>query len=328
MANYILVDYMNMAHRAKNAMFNSDLDTQIGMSMHIMFNSIRKVHNQFSGDHVLICTEGSSWRKKFYTGYKKNRVLKNLQKTEAEREDDKIFMEAIDDMAVFFNEKTNATVLNNPEAEADDMIALFIQAHPNDTHFIISSDQDYIQCLAENVTIYNGVSEEVIRLDGYFDIKGKPIKDKKGDIKLTPLPEYSLFEKCIRGDVSDNIFTAYPRVRKKGTKNKVGIIEAFDDRLNKGYDWNNFMLTKWTDPNGVEHVVQDKYEFNKRLIDLTMQPADIKDRCLVSMAESLAEPRKSNVGIHFLKFCSAWNLDNLSKYPDDFATMLNKPYVY
>ena len=30
---------------------------------------------------------------------------------------------------------------------------------------------------------------------------------------------YLLFEKCIRGDTSDNVFSAYPGVRKKGTKN-------------------------------------------------------------------------------------------------------------
>ena len=39
-----------------------------------------------------------------------------------------------------------------------------------------------------------------------------------------------LFEKCMRGDTSDNVFSAYPGVRTKGTKNKVGLIEAYEDK--------------------------------------------------------------------------------------------------
>ena len=36
-------------------------------------------------------------------------------------------------------------------------------------------------------------------------------------------PEFVLFEKCVRGDSPDNIFSAYPGARLKGTKNKTGI---------------------------------------------------------------------------------------------------------
>ena len=38
------------------------------------------------------------------------------------------------------------------------------------------------------------------------------------------------------------------RCPKKGTKNKVGLIEAFEDRKNKGFNWNNMMLQRWVDP--------------------------------------------------------------------------------
>ena len=91
-------------------------------------------------------------------------------------------------------------------------------------------------------------------------------------------PEWLLFEKCMRGDSSDNVFSAYPGVRKKGTKNKVGLLEAFEDRKSKGYAWNNMMLQRWTDHNGAEHRVLDDYNRNKELIDLTAMPDEIKDR--------------------------------------------------
>ena len=43
-------------------------------------------------------------------------------------------------------------------------------------------------------------------------------------------PEWLLFEKCMRGDTSDNVFSAYPGVRKKGTKNKVGLLKHIADQ--------------------------------------------------------------------------------------------------
>jgi hypothetical protein len=62
----------------------------------------------------------------------------------------------------------------------------------------------------------------------------------------------------------------------KGPKNKVGLTEAFEDKNKKGYAWNNLMLQRWSDPDGVEHRVLDDYERNRTLIDLTAQPEDIK----------------------------------------------------
>ena len=61
------------------------------------------------------------------------------------------------------------------------------------------------------------------------------------------IPNGCCLRKCIRGDTSDNVFSAYPGARKKGSKNKVGMLEAFADKESKGFNWNNFMLQRWTD---------------------------------------------------------------------------------
>ena len=50
------------------------------------------------------------------------------------------------------------------------------------------------------------------------------------------------------------------------------MLEAFADKESKGFNWNNFMLQRWTDHNGEEHRVLDDYHPNKTLIDLTAQP--------------------------------------------------------
>ena len=111
------------------------------------------------------------------------------------------------------------------------MIAMWIQQHPDDEHIIVSTDSDFYQLLAPNVIQYNGTTDEIVSLEGFKSAKtGEWVKDKKTGEKKEPInPEYALFEKCVRGDPTDNIFSAYPGARKKGSKNKTGIIEAFED---------------------------------------------------------------------------------------------------
>jgi 5'-3' exonuclease len=252
-----------------------------------------------------------------------------LAKSSREQEEDQIMFQSYDDMITFLDEKTNVTMLQNPEAEADDMIAVFIQSHPNDNHIIISSDSDYFQLITDNVTMYDGVQNRIITKDGFFkdDKHMTPIKDKKTKEVLDPIdPEWMLFEKCIRGDTSDNIFSAYPGCRKKGTKNKIGMIEAFNDRETGGFNWNNFMLQRWTDHNGEEHTVRDDYERNVKLVDLSAQPYDLMVKFVETIAENSVVKTKSGVGMQFLKFCGIHDLQNLAKAPDEMAAILNKSY--
>ena len=324
---YILVDTANMFFRARHVVRGSDIDTKIGMAYHIMFSAINKAYKDFDGSHVVFCLEGRSWRKDFYVPYKANRAAARAALTEAEQEEDQAFWQAFDDFKTFIDEKSNCTVLQHGSVEADDFIARWIQNHPNDKHVVISSDSDFYQLISENVTQYNGIQNQHITLDGVFNDKGKPVKDKKtGEQKQIEAPEYLLFEKCIRGDTSDNVFSAYPGVRKKGTKNKVGMLEAFADRNNKGFDWNNFMLQRWTDHEGVEHRVLDDYQRNRTLIDLTAQPDDIKGVLDSAIVEQVEKKPTSQVGIKFMKFCGKYDLQKISDNATDHANYLNAAY--
>ena len=122
------------------------------------------------------------------------------------------------------------------------------------------------------------------------------------------------------------MFSAYPGVRKKGTRNKVGLLEAFEDKNKKGYNWNNMMLQRWVDHNEEEHRVLDDYERNCILVDLTKQPDDIK----VKIAETIAEGQKVKqipmVGAKFLKFCGKYDLVKLSDNASTIAEWMNASY--
>jgi len=325
---YALIDTANTYFRCRHiASRNSDTWEKIGMALHLTLSSVNQVVRKYGIDHVVFCLEGRSWRKDVYPQYKAHRKVAEQALTESEAEENKMFWETYEVFTTFLREKTNCSVLRHERAEADDLIARFVHLHPNDEHYIISSDTDYVQLIAPNVKQYNGVANQLITLEGYFDDKGKPVKDKKtGEHKTLGDPQFHLFEKIMRGDAGDNVFSAYPGVRTKGSKNKVGLIEAYSDRHKQGFNWNNMMLQRWCDPDGAEYRVKDLYERNKLLIDLTAQPDEIKDLVDVAITKGVRTTTTPQVGIHFMKFCGKYELNKVSEQAETYAKWLNNHY--
>lgn len=319
------------------------IDSMVGMSLHLILNSMKKEYTNWKGTHCVFYLEGRSWRKSFYPPYKADRAIAYAAKTEKEKEDQEILSEAFDDLVTYLDQKTNVTVLRNPKAEADDMIAVFIQSHPDDQHVLISSDSDFFQLLKYgNVKIYDPVKDILITKDGIFNDKGErlafilktdaKIQVGKPDPNFVCDPDwynYALFLKCVRGDKTDNVFSAYPGVREKGTKTTVGIREAYENRDGKGYAWNNFMLQKWTDHENVERRVKEDFERNATLIDLDKIPDDVKADCLAIIADQTG--RKSvpavDIGVGFMKFCGRWALKKIGDNSVAFMPMLKAKYT-
>lgn len=324
---YLIIDLANMFFRSRHSASRaSSIEEKVAFAIHVTLASVNKCWREQKADHVVFALEGRSWRKSFYEPYKKNRAVAKAAMTEAEAEEDKQFWEAFSTLQDFLINKTNCTTIQNSVLEADDLIAGWIQTHPADTHVIISTDTDFHQLLAENVTQFNGVAEETYTLQGIFNSKGKPVIDKKTKLpKLVADPKWILFEKCMRGDPTDNVFSAYPGVRTKGTKNKIGLLEAFADRNNKGFAWNSLMLSKFAHHDGTDHLVLDDYNRNVILVDLSAQPEDIREQITATIN---AVPNKAvpQVGIHFMKFCGKYDLKKLSDQSEPFVRWLSIAY--
>ena len=101
---------------------------------------------------------------------------------------------------------------------------------------------------------------------------------------------------------------------------------AFEDKQEKGFNWNNLMLQRWSDHNGIEHRVIDDYQRNVELIDLTAQPQHVK-----SMIEETINTVKhkyvQQVVIHLMRFCSKWELETISDHVEQFAQMFSAKYT-
>lgn len=333
---FLLIDTAHMLHRTRHVT-SGDIWTQTGLSLHIMLNSIKKCWNMFNATHTVFCLEGKSWRKEFYKPYKKNREVLYAAKNENEIEADEIFFSGVNDFIAFIDRRSNCTILQNPICEADDMIARWVQTHPDDNHVIVSGDTDFIQLLAKNVQIYDGVRNLIIKEDGVYNEKLHPMHfHVKSDSKLKVLKEvkaleeqnidpewiqWALFIKLVRGDPGDNVFSAYPKVRI------TEIRKAFDDRHDKSYVWQNFMLTRWTDHLKQDHRVRDCFERNRILIDLTAQPEDIIEKMDDTITEAIAVRENNQIGLHLLKFCGKYQLTRIADHPGDYTPFLSASYA-
>lgn len=323
MKKFLLIDSNNLFFRARHST-SGDPFSQIGLTLHIVLNCIRSAYKKFDADHIVFCMEGKSWRKEIYPSYKTNRLK---PRTPKEQEIDTLFFETFNNFSKYLKNNTRCTILQHSMVEADDLIARWIDRHPDDQHIILSSDTDFKQLLANNVQIYDGVGKKIYKLSGVYDDKDQPIIDKKtkNHQEIEP-PDYYLFKKIIKGDPTDNIFSAYPGVREKGSSKKIGILEAYEDRNNKGYAWNNFMNQEWVDHDGNRHVVKEKYEENKMLIDLRNQPSIIVNMLDETIDNAYNENKISavQVGMSFVKFCGKYDLKKLLSYKDSYTEFFLK----
>ena len=323
---YILMDTQNLYIRSGFAVRSNDIEMKIAMAFNIMFLSIAKMWRNFDGTHVVFCFDNQSWRYGVYPPYKAHRRQARANMDVGDREDNERFLGGLDEFRAYLEKSTNVTVLNKPGCEADDFIARWIQNHPKDKHIIISSDSDFYQLLNDQVTQYNGISKHHITIDGVFDEKGNAIIDKKTKLPKVIDPAWILFEKCVRGDSSDNIFSSCPGVRTKGSTKRPGLIEAYNDRNSKGYIWNNFFLQRWPDHNGIEHIVLDDYNRNRDLIDLTRQPEHIKKLLDDTIIEEVQRDPVSQIGFQFLRFCGKYDLQRISNGAEEHISYLKEGY--
>ena len=337
---YVLIDTSNMFFRARHQTHRaSDTWTKLGFALHLTIMSANKVARKFGADHIVFALEGRSWRKDHYKPYKANRAEARQALSDVEAEEDKLFWETYDNLTKYLSTKTNCSVVRCATAEADDVIARWIALHPQDEHVIVSSDSDFVQLVAPNVRLYNGINDHLFTVNGVEDDKGKSLSFVvKSDSKIkvgkhdpdfvapVDYQKWALFLKCVRGDAGDNVFSAYPGAPVKGSKNRVGLTEAFEDRDKKGYNWNNLMLQRWVDHEQQEHKVLDDYERNRMLIDLECQPDDVKTQVDAAILEQISHRDVGQVGMHFLKFCGKFELNKLSEHADTVSRWMNETY--
>jgi hypothetical protein len=218
----------------------------------------------------------------------------------------KMLEEHIVEFGDMLDENSSVLVLRRNLLEGDDLMAGYVQMHPNDRNIVISGDKDMIQLLRYH---------DVAVID---PATGTPrtLSDWNGNVDIF------MFEKCIRGEgkAGDNIQSSYPRLPRKK------IFSAFED----DYVKENIMKHTFTQleeiSNGefdnVKYNTSELFHENEILMDLTKQPRAIK----LLIVKYINKAKNNNCKYNhfaFLRYCNDNELIVITKRVRDFVTMLS-----
>jgi 5'-3' exonuclease len=269
----------------------------VGLTMHTSLQSIYKWYTKYRPDFVVFAFEGgSNWRKD-YT--KQNNLSRQYKANRVVDPEMKHLYEVIDSFKELMSNHTSVCCLCVPTMEADDAIAGYCQTNASEDNeiFIISGDKDFIQLLKlPNVTLINPEN-------------GEP-RNQPGDKAYQEDIDYWLFLKCVRGDVGDNVPSAFPRVRETKIK------EAYDDTFKRL----NFLNQEWEDEHEVKQRVGDRMVHNEVLMDLTKQPEEQRKLLLEGVETQSKAVGKYN-HFQFLKFLKTYELEQVNKNVSGFTDM-------
>ena len=222
------------------------------MVRHMVLNSLRSYKQKFSeeyGEIVIACDNTNYWRKQLFPYYKANRK-KNQEKSEL---DWKAIFECLNKIRAELKEYFPYRVIDVETAEADDIIATLVGDADYGTNILIlSGDKDFIQ-----LHVHDGVKQ-------YDPVRKKWIQHAE--------PARYLAEHVLKGDSGDgvpnvlspdNCFVIGERQKPLTQKKIDALIEL---NLNGKFD----------------HQYARNYYRNKQLIDLSMIPAEVKEKILDS----------------------------------------------
>ena len=198
---YLIFDISNLLYRSFYAQTGEDDTTLAGLACHMALMTLNKYYKQYRPKKVVMAFDRSSWRKEYTAEhdylkpYKGNRRQDMTPAQQAKFERFKNHLAEFESLII---KHTTIITLWGDRLEADDLIAGFVQRPSEKNITIISADSDLAQLMKhENVTVVSPITDKIQTTLEKFEND----------------PEYYLFHKCIRGDITDNVQSAYPRVR-------------------------------------------------------------------------------------------------------------------
>lgn len=304
--DYLIVDATNLLYRTYFANKDESGDIVNGLATHNALVTLNKYYKKFKpAKKMILCFDEPSWRKEYTQSDRciSGKIYKATRRqtmTESQKLKYANFIEHIREFRNLLRNYTSIVVLSGDKLEADDLISgsiSVIQAtiDSNSDFIIVSSDKDMIQLISERVKLINPADDTERTLDEW-----------NNDSKLF------IFEKCIRGDIGDNVQSAFPGCRRKK------ILEAYSDP----YAFANLMGSDWSRIDGETFKVSELYNENKLLMDLTHQPDDIQKKIIETVTNGVVGVSKFSY-FHFLKYVGKYKLLDISNNIDSYVPMLS-----
>ena len=212
---------------------------------HSILNTIRAFNVKFKDEFgTLVCAADAAdpWRRDIFPNYKHQR---RKGRTESKIDWSGVFG-IMSDIRKELTNNLPYKILHVERCEADDIIATLVALREEEKYIIVSGDKDFIQ-----LQHYGNVSQYSPLLKNFM---GKDVDS-----------ETFLREQIIKGDRSDGV----PNIL---SPDDIFLTPERQKPINKK------RLTEWADTNNIPLGSQTRkyFERNKKLIDLSMIPEDIK----------------------------------------------------
>lgn len=300
---WLVFDTTNMLYRSFYAAKSETTDAINGLAVHTALTTLNKYYKKFTPTKVVVAFDRHSWRKDFSADparitkrpYKGNR---RQDLTPGQQEKYAAFVAHCAQFEALITDHTTMTTLAGPSLEADDLIGGICQYHnaPHRRIIVISTDSDLWQLTQyQNVQIMSPATDKFQALDDFDND-----------------PMYYVFSKCIRGDPTDNIMSAFPRVRQTVIK------DAYTD----AYKRTELMQSTWM-LDGATVTVGDVFAENQVLISLAHQPDVIKTAVKDTILAALEKPKKFSLR-EFLRFLGQLQLKRIIDGIDNYVDLLGR----
>lgn len=264
-----------------------------------VFSAIYGYMTKYSNvDEVVLAADSSqSWRKLYFPRYKEHRKAAKDKFNIDWQEYQRHFEDLVYDLKAHFPFK----VLWTKYCEGDDIIGTVALNRKDKKIVIISSDQDYLQLCRNGVRLFSIQKQEEMS---------------------HPNPEMFLKEASLMGQQKDGIFNVltpldYPvELRKPPFGKKKAekfLIEGLENALNNDVEYKR----KYTDADGKAKIynskinLQERYEFNRNLMDFSKIPQTIKEKILKNYY-NYEYPHPEKIYEFFKKMGWPYFLDNLT----------------
>ena len=267
----IVIDYSGIAIAG---VVVQKIEPEEDLIRHMILNTIRMYNKKFRDEYgqVVIACDGSSWRKEYFPQYKFKRKANREESSIDWNEMFRIINKVRDEIQGNFPYK----VIQHQRAEADDIIGTLVENTQefgkHEPVMIVSADKDFIQ-----LHKYNNVRQ-------FSPMQKKFVQDSN--------PRKYLFEHVLKGDSGDGVPNCFsgdntfvdglrqsPMTKKK--------IEYFTENAE---DLQSVM----------DQEVYRNYMRNKKMIDLSETPQDIKDD-IIGMYENQKPAPKMKILNYLIK---------------------------
>ena len=268
----IILDYNQIA---LSNIIAQKLAPEEDLIRHMILNSIRMYNQKFKKDYgqVVIASDGAmSWRREYFPNYKASRRKNREESTIDWNEIFRILKTVREELV----EYSQYCVINLGGCEADDVIGTLVENTQefgkHEDVMIVSSDKDFVQ-----LHRYGNVKQ-------FSPMQKKFVQEKNARAYF--------FEHIIRGDTGDGVpnVLSGDNVFVDGIRQTPVSAKRIEEYIQHAEDLRSVMT---------EDVYRN-YQRNKKLIDLTETPKELKDQ-IINTYEGYKPPHKSKFLNYLIK---------------------------